>query len=165
MNKTRKIFFLDLKRIDLIAASFIRSKEDILEIEVYKRNWCENVPIIAKIENFEGCQNIEEIIKVADGVMVARGDLGVEIEPERVPIIQGKLIALCQEGKPVITATQMLDSMQVNPLPTRAEVSDVATAIREGSDAVMLSGETANGSYPVASVNMQTRIAKIMKTN
>ncbi|MGI6644349.1 MAG: pyruvate kinase [Bacilli bacterium] len=165
-EQDKKDILFGLKEgIDLIAASFIRSKEDILEIREYiKEIGCENVPIIAKIENFEGCQNIEEIIKVADGVMVARGDLGVEIEPERVPIIQGKLIALCQkEGKPVITATQMLDSMQVNPLPTRAEVSDVATAIREGSDAVMLSGETANGSYPVASVNMQTRIAKIME--
>lgn len=153
--------------VDLIAASFTRRAKDIIAIKnILKKYGCPNMPVIAKIENPEGVANIKEILDVCDGIMVARGDLGVEVQPELVPIIQKQIIELCREkGKPVITATQMLDSMQTHPRPTRAEVSDVALAIAQSSDCVMLSAESASGLYPVEAVEMQAKIAfEIEKT-
>ena len=147
--------------VDFIAASFVRRASDVLEIrELLEQNGGSHIQIIPKIENQEGVDNIDEIITVSDGLMVARGDLGVEIPAEEVPLVQKKLILKCnQVGKPVITATQMLDSMQRNPRPTRAEASDVANAIIDGTDAIMLSGETAAGLYPVESVQTMNKIA------
>lgn len=148
--------------VDFIAASFVRRAKDVLEIrELLEQNGGSHIQIIPKIENQEGVDNIDEIILVSDGLMVARGDLGVEIPAEEVPLVQKKLILKCnQVGKPVITATQMLDSMQRNPRPTRAEASDVANAIIDGTDAIMLSGETAAGLYPVESVQTMNKIAE-----
>lgn len=148
--------------VDFIAASFVRRASDVLEIrELLETNGGSHIHIVPKIENQEGVDNIDEILTISDGLMVARGDLGVEIPAEEVPLIQKKLIEKCnQAGKPVITATQMLDSMQRNPRPTRAEASDVANAILDGSDAIMLSGETAAGQYPVESVLTMDKIAK-----
>ena len=146
--------------IDFIAASFVRKAQVVLEIrEILEEMDMNHVQIISKIESQEGIDNIEEIIKVSDGIMVARGDLGVEIPAEIVPMVQKDIIKKCNAaGKAVITATQMLESMQQNPRPTRAEASDVANAIFDGTDATMLSGESANGAYPVESVATMARI-------
>ena len=147
--------------IDFIAASFIRTAEDVVKIkEILKNNHGEYIKVIAKIECRDGVNNIDSILEVSDGIMVARGDLGVEIPPEEVPLVQKLLIKKANEkGKEVITATQMLESMVNNLRPTRAEANDVANSIIDGSSAIMLSGETAQGKYPVESVKMMARIA------
>jgi len=146
---------------DYIAASFVRTADDVLAIrEILKEKGGTDIKIIAKIENMQGVQNIDEIIRVTDGVMVARGDMGVEIPLEDVPVMQKMIIKKCYEsGKVVITATQMLDSMMKNPRPTRAESTDVANAIYDGTSAIMLSGETAAGAYPVEALKTMVRIA------
>lgn len=156
------IVFAAEQGFDYIAASFTRTAEDILEIRkiLHDKNG-EGINIIAKIENMQGVENCGAILRVADGIMIARGDMGVEIPLEEVPIIQKKLIRLAiRMGKPVITATQMLDSMMKNPRPTRAETSDVSNAIYQGTSAIMLSGETAAGAYPVEAVKTMARIAE-----
>src|SRR5690625_3724558 len=149
------------QEVDFIAPSFIRRQADVIEIKaLLEKHDAGHIQIIPKIENQEGVDNIKSILEVSDGSMVARGDLGVEIPPEDVPLVQKQLIQKCNEaGKPVITATQMLDSMQRNPRPTRAEASDVANAIFDGIDAIMLSGETAAGDYPVEAVQTMNNIA------
>ncbi|ACL76897.1 pyruvate kinase [Ruminiclostridium cellulolyticum] len=147
---------------DIIAASFVRKASDVVEIrKVLEKNGGKDILIIAKIENREGIKNFNDILKVSDGIMVARGDLGVEIPVEEVPIVQKNIIEKCyQNGKPVITATQMLDSMIRNPRPTRAEASDVANAIFDGTSCVMLSGETAAGKYPIETIEVMAKIAE-----
>ena len=146
--------------INFIAASFVRKAQDVLDIrEILEEKNMTHVHIFPKIESQEGIDNIDEIIKVSDGIMIARGDMGVEIAPELVPMVQKRIIKKCNyAGKPVITATQMLESMQENPRPTRAEASDVANAVFDGTDATMLSGESANGKYPVEAVGTMARI-------
>ena len=146
---------------DFVAASFTRTAEDILEIrKIFQEKKCKTMNIIAKIENMQGVNNIEEIIRVSDGIMIARGDMGVEIPLEDVPVIQKEIIKKARDaGKQVITATQMLDSMIKNPRPTRAEATDVANAIYDGTSAIMLSGETAAGLYPVEALKTMVKIA------
>jgi pyruvate kinase len=144
---------------DYLAVSFVRRPEDIVLAKRLIRRAGKDTPVIAKLEKPEAIENLDAILRAADGVMVARGDLGVEMNPERVPVVQKAIIARAREfRRPVITATQMLESMTENPRPTRAEASDVANAIFDGSDAVMLSAETASGKYPIEAVNMMARI-------
>jgi pyruvate kinase len=146
--------------VDIISLSFVRRAEDVQELKALLREKGADIPVLAKLEKPQAIANLEAIVNECDAIMVARGDLGVEMSPERVPLIQKRIIRMCnQKGIPVITATQMLDSMIRNPRPTRAEVSDVANAIMDGTDAVMLSGESAVGDYPVESVQMLARIA------
>lgn len=155
------ILFAVQNGIDIIAISFVRQGSDIDQIRDFIKANGGNIPIIAKIENHEGIANLSDILDKADGLLVARGDMGVELPAEEVPIIQKRIIKMCRAvGKPVITATQMLDSMIRNPHPTRAEVSDVANAIMDGTDAIMLSGETAAGKYPVEALKTMARIAE-----
>ncbi|MGB9681477.1 MAG: pyruvate kinase [bacterium] len=147
--------------VDFIAVSFVRKAADVLQVKNILEAARVNIPVIAKIEKHEAVENLDDIVLASDGVMVARGDLGVEIPLEEVPIIQKEIIEKCNRlGKPVITATQMLDSMLRNPRPTRAEVTDVANAIFDGTDAIMLSGETAIGKYPKESVLTMAKIAE-----
>ena len=153
--------------IDFIAASFVRNADAIIEIrKILKAHHAEDISIIAKIENREGVENMDEILKVADGIMVARGDLGVEIPAQDVPFVQNELIQKCNAAyKPVITATQMLDSLIRNQRITRAEVTAVANAIYDGTDVIMLSGETAMGKYPVEAVKMMSEIAEATESH
>jgi pyruvate kinase len=158
----RHILFGLENRIDIIAVSFVRKAADIMIVRgILEENHAEHVQIISKIENEEGITNIDEIIAASDGIMIARGDLGVQIPVEEVPLVQRDIIRRCNiEGKPVIVATHMLESMQSNPRPTRAEVSDVTAAVLQGADVLMLSGETAAGKYPVQSVTTMATIAE-----
>lgn len=155
------------KDVEYVAASFIRKADDVSQIRSFlDENGGDKIKIISKIENQEGLNNLDEIIDVSDGIMVARGDLGVEIPIENLPYWQKEIITRCNEkGKVVITATQMLDSMIRNPRPTRAEASDVANAIHDGTDAVMLSGETANGKYPIEAYEMMNKIVTTTEEN
>ena len=156
-------FILD-QQVDWVALSFVRTADEVLELKALIRElsaFGKPTPVIAKIEKPEAVENIDDIIAAADGIMVARGDLGIETSPEAVPMVQKMIIAKCNAaGRPVITATQMLDSMIRNPRPTRAEASDVANAILDGTDAIMLSGETAVGKYPLPAVQTMVRIAQ-----
>ena len=150
--------------VDYIAASFLSFPHEVTEIRKYLEGLDSRIKIIAKIENGEGVENIKEIAKLADGVMVARGDLGVQLPTEEIPLAQKYIISACRKvGKPVITATQMLESMIVNPRPTRAELTDVANAIFDGTDAVMLSGETASGAYPAEAVKIMDKVARTVE--
>lgn len=152
--------------IDAVALSFVRSERDIIELRTAMKLFGRSVPVIAKIERYEGYSDIEDIIDEADGIMVARGDLGVEMPAEQVPVLQKHIIRRCNfYGKPVITATQMLESMITHPRPTRAEASDVANAVLDGTDCVMLSGETSVGSYPVEAVEYMDRIVRAIEEN
>ena len=155
------IEFVVSQKVDIIAISFARKAEHLVEIRDFITSLGGDQMIIAKIENEEGFSNSEEILQVCDGIMVARGDLGIEVPPEEVPLIQRYLIELCNNaGKPVITATEMLESMIRNPRPTRAEITDIAHAILDGTDAIMLSAETAVGKHPVAAVEIMTKVAQ-----
>lgn len=160
-DKTDLLFGIE-QDVDFVAASFTRCKEDVIALRKFlDYNGGHDIRIIAKIENSEGVENFDEILRYADGIMVARGDMGVEIEYERLPGLQKQFIRRCyQSGKMVITATQMLESMVSNPTPTRAEITDVANAVFDGTSAIMLSGETAAGQYPVASVRVMAKIAE-----
>ncbi len=160
------ILFGAQEGFEYVAASFARNKEDIMEIRKLLDSVNSDMKIIAKIENMQGIQNLEEILEASDGIMVARGDLGVEVPMEEVPVLQKKMIKLANaHGKHVITATQMLDSMIKNPRPTRAETTDVANAIYDGTTAIMLSGETASGKYPVEALKTMARIAEYAEKN
>lgn len=158
----KDIIFGIEKDVDFIAASFVRKKEDVLSLRKFiDYNGGHSIKIISKIENIEGVENFEEILSNSDGIMVARGDMGVEVEYEKLPGLQKRFIKSCyHQGKMVITATQMLDSMIHNPDPTRAEITDVANAIFDGTSAIMLSGESAIGEYPVKSVQVMSKIAE-----
>lgn len=161
------IVFSAKKNVDMIALSFVRRKEDVIEVrDILKKIGSPKIELIAKIENQEGVDNLESILDVSDGVMVARGDLGVEVSTSLVPLYQKRIIKMANEkGKPVITATHMLESMMYSPRPTRAEASDVANAILDGSDAIMLSGESAAGEYPIEAVLTMDTIAKAIEDN
>jgi pyruvate kinase len=151
---------------NFVAVSFVRRAEDVLLAKAAVARAKSNVPVIAKLEKPEAIDNLDAILRVTDGVMVARGDLGVEMNPEKVPVVQKQIIAkACEARRPVITATQMLESMTMNPRPTRAEASDVANAVFDGSDALMLSAETASGAYPVEAVQMMDRIIREAEAN
>lgn len=169
MNEKDKadIIFGAEQEVDYIAASFTRCGDDVAQIrQILDQNNGKDIKIIAKIENVQGVENVDEILALANGLMVARGDLGVEISYEKLPHIQKNLIKKCYAaGKVAITATQMLDSMMKNPRPTRAEVSDVANAVYDGTSAIMLSGETAAGAYPVESVIAMSEIAEFTESN
>ncbi|MDQ2663009.1 MAG: pyruvate kinase [Candidatus Eremiobacteraeota bacterium] len=160
----RDLAFLEYglsKDVDYVAVSFVKTAEDVRRVKAFIRERHKTAHVLAKIEKHEALQHIDEIIKTSDGIMVARGDLGIEVPLERVPMIQKDLIARCNRlSKPVVTATQMLESMISNARPTRAETTDVANAILDGTDAVMLSGETARGSYPVEAVRVMAEIAR-----
>ncbi len=161
-EKDKKDLQFGLKHgVDLVALSFVKSPDEVEELRNLMKKYGKVVPIISKIEKWEAVENLESIVEVSDGIMVARGDLGVEMPIEQVPIIQKKIISMSnRKGKPVITATQMLNSMIENPTPTRAEVTDIANAIFDGTDAVMLSNETAVGKFPVESVSVMRRVIK-----
>jgi pyruvate kinase len=158
-------FGLDMG-IDFVAASFVRSAKDVETLKRILKKKGAEIPVISKIEKPQALDKLDEILEASDGIMVARGDLGVELSPEQVPVAQKKMIALAnQKRKIVITATQMLESMTEHPLPTRAEASDVANAILDGTDAIMLSGETSLGKYPVKAAKMMARIARVTERN
>jgi pyruvate kinase len=148
--------------MDFIAQSFVKTAEDVLEVKkILKENNAEHIHVIAKIESFQALQNLDKIIEVSDGIMVARGDLGVQVPIENIPHLQKTIIRKCNLlGKPVITATQMLESMTKNPRPTRAEATDVANAILDGTDAIMLSGETASGKHPLRAIDIMDKISR-----
>jgi pyruvate kinase len=166
-NKDREdALFAMAEGVDYLALSFVRRAADVQQLKELLQQHDSDLPVIAKIEKPQAVDDFAAILEAADGIMVARGDLGVEISPERVPLIQKRIIRLCQQtGKPVITATQMLESMIQNPRPTRAETSDVANAILDGTDAVMLSGETAVGRYPVGAVQLMDRVARSVESD
>ncbi|GBE05875.1 MAG TPA: pyruvate kinase [Nitrospirae bacterium] len=152
--------------IDYVAMSFVSSKDDIIQVKKWLKKFRADVPVIAKIERPQALKNIDEIVEVSDGLMIARGDLGVEVSPEKVPLIQKHLIAKCNRAmKPVITATQMLESMTEHMRPTRAEAADVANAVIDGTDALMLSAETSVGKYPVEVLKMMDRIVRFTETH
>lgn len=162
----KDLMFGITNHVDFVAFSFVRAASDVLELRALLNKAKSKAQIVSKIETVEAVQNFNEIVEVTDAIMVARGDLAVEIGTENVPVWQKQIISLCnQKGKPVITATQMLDSMEHAPVPTRAEVSDVANAIFDGTDALMLSGETAVGMYPVETIKVMTSIALVTESS
>ena len=155
----RDLEFVIKHRVDYIALSFVRSSKDLIELKEWLKDKKQNIPVIAKIEKKEAIDDFDSILKACEGIMIARGDLGVELSPQEVPFIQKQIIKKCnEEGKLVITATQMLESMIHSPIPTRAEASDVANAVWDGTDVVMLSGETSIGEFPVQSVRMMNEV-------